>query len=136
MTRPFPFSVGNRGSASARSRFLCAASLFAGATLLGLLLFGAAACKSRARTSDPRLKKIEEMLDGQLPPGTSLSRVTFFLNARGYEYRIDDKEKKVVAIIPKVDEETLTRVVARVEFEFDPHDKLVNYELFSEPAGP
>ncbi len=136
MTNLFPFSVGSRRSACPRSPFLCAAPLFAGATLLGLLLFGAVGCKSRARASDPRLKKIEEMLDGQLPPGTSLSRVTFFLNARSYEYRIDDKEKKVVAIIPRVDEDTLTRVVARVEFEFNAHDKLVNYQLYPEPGGP
>ncbi len=110
--------------------------MFAGGLLLGLLLFGAVACKSRARTSNPKLKKIEEMLDSRLPPGTPLSRVTFFLDSRGYEYRIDDKGKKLTAVIQKVDEETLTRVSARVEFEFDRNDKLVSYELHSGPVGP
>jgi hypothetical protein len=106
-----------------------------GGLLLGLLLFGVA-CQSRGRTSDPKVKKIEEMLDGQLPPGTSLSRVTFFLDSRGYQYRMDDKRKKLVAIIHRVDEETLTRVAARVEFEFDGNGKLISYDLHSEPAGP
>lgn len=137
MTRSFPFSSGvPRESADDQLRLVRGVFLLTSGLLLGLLLFGAVACKGRARTSDPRLKKIEEMLDGQLPPGTSLSRVTFFLNSRGYEYRIADRENKIVAIIPRVDEETLTRVVARVEFEFDRNDRLVNYELHSEPAGP
>jgi hypothetical protein len=35
-----------------------------------------------------------------------------------------------------VDEETLTRVAARVEFEFDGNGKLISYDLHSEPAGP
>lgn len=124
-----------RGLASARSPFLRGVFLLTVGLLLGLLLFGVA-CQSHSRTSDPKLKKIEEMLDSQLPPGTSLSRVTFFLDSRGYEYRMDDKRKKLVAVIQRVDEDTLTRVAARVEFEFDGNDKLISYDLHSEPAGP
>lgn len=130
MIRYLRFSEQCRDSTSVRLSLPC------GALLLGLCLFAAIACKGHARTSDPKLKKIEEMLDGQLPPGTTLSRVTFFLNSRGYEYRIDGQQKKVIARIQKVDEETLTRVAARVEFEFDQNDKLVDYELRSDPVGP
>lgn len=132
MTRSFLASSRlPRGHASAR--LLRRGVFFLTGLLFGLLMFGAA-CQSHGRTSDPKLEKIEEMLDGQLPPGTPLSRVTFFLDARGYQYRMEGK--KLVAVIQRVDEDTLTRVTARVEFEFDGNDKLVSYDLHSEPVGP
>jgi hypothetical protein len=103
--------------------------LFVGA-LLALTLSG---CKTSAHTSDPRLRQIDEMLDAQLPQGTPKSRVIFFLSSQNFPVENTTDAKAVVAIVHRVDTDTLQPVTARVTFRFDASDKLKSYDL--EPAA-
>jgi hypothetical protein len=98
--------------------------------LLALALTG---CKRGAHTSDPRLRQIDQMLDSQLPEGTPKSRVMFFLDSQNFPVENATDAKSVVAIIHRVDTDTLQPATARVTFHFDASDKLKSYDL--EPAG-
>lgn len=105
--------------------------LFVG-VLVALTLSG---CKTSAHTSDPRLRQIDDMLDTQLPQGTPRSRVIFFLSSQNFPVENTTDAKAVVAIVHRVDTDTLQPVTARVTFRFDASDKLKSYDL--EPAaGP
>ena len=90
-------------------------------------------CKTGAHTSDPRLRQIDELLDSQLPQGTPRSRVIFFLSSQGFPLQNARDEKAVMAIVHRVDTDTLQPATARVTFHFDASDKLKSYEL--EPAA-
>jgi hypothetical protein len=92
---------------------------------LALVLAG---CKSGAHTSDPRLRQIDQMLDSQLPQGTPKSRVIFFLGSQNFPVE-NATDRSVVAIIHRVDTDTLQPATARVTFHFDASDKLKSYEL-------
>jgi hypothetical protein len=97
------------------------------------LVLALAGCKSGPHTSDPRLRQIDKMLDSQLPEGTSKSRVMFFLGSQNFPVENATDSKSVVAIIHRVDTDTLQPATARVTFHFDASDKLKSYDL--EPAG-
>ncbi|MGB2669777.1 MAG: hypothetical protein WA621_09500 [Candidatus Acidiferrum sp.] len=98
-----------------------------------LLMFSVSGCKTKSHTSDARLKKIDEMLNTQLPQGTSKERVEYFLTSRGY--RVEDSRDKfsVVGVVRHIDTETLQPATARVTFHFDSNGKLLSYEL--QPAS-
>ena len=99
------------------------------------LVLALAGCKTSAHTSDPRLRQIDDMLDTQLPQGTPKSRVIFFLSSQNFPVENTPDAKAVVAIVHRVDTDTLQPVTARVTFRFDASDKLKSYDL--EPAaGP
>ena len=106
-------------------------------SLAGLLLLVAfaalapAGCKQSGHTSDPRLKQIDEMLDSQLPTGTSKSRATFYLSSQGFPLESTNDSHAMVAIVHHVDTETLQPATARVTFHFDAGDNLKSYELVS-----
>jgi hypothetical protein len=104
--------------------------------LVALLTIQLIGCKSKGRTADPRLKKIDNMLSAQLPKGTQRGRVEFFLNSRGY--RVEDSPDKnvIVAIVRHIDTETLRPATARVTFHFDSNNKLVSYDLQPAPDAP
>jgi hypothetical protein len=105
--------------------------LLAGA-FLALVLSG---CKTSAHTSDPRLRQIDELLDSKLPQGTPKSRVIFFLGSQNFPVENTSDAQAVVAIVHRVDTDTLQPATARVTFHFDASDKLKSYDL--EPsAGP
>jgi hypothetical protein len=105
--------------------------LLAGA-FLALVLSG---CKTSAHTSDPRLRQIDELLDSKLPQGTPKSRVIFFLGSQNFPVENTIDAQAVVAIVHRVDTDTLQPATARVTFHFDASDKLKSYDL--EPsAGP
>ena len=53
-----------------------------------VLVAGVAGCKTSAHSSDPHLRKIDEMLDAELPKGTTMTRVSVFLSSSGY--RVED----------------------------------------------
>jgi hypothetical protein len=109
--------------------------LFAG--LLTALTIGG--CKTSKHSSDARLRAIDEMLDAELPKGTNLARVSLFLNERGYRVENPGKGQIVVAVVRKIDTETLRPVNARVTFHFDAQDQLQSYEMASaldEPMHP
>jgi hypothetical protein len=93
-------------------------------------------CKTSAHSSDSRLRKIDEMLDAELPKGTSMARVTFFLSSRGYRIENPGKAQTIVAIVRKIDTETLRPANARVTFHFDAGDRLDSYELAASPDEP
>jgi hypothetical protein len=98
------------------------------------LILGAAGCKtSGPHTSDPKLKGIDELLAAQLPVGTPRSRVTFFLNSRGYAIGPSPDAHSVVATVHHVNTDTLQPEAARITFHFDANDKLTSYDL--EPAN-
>ena len=94
-----------------------------------LLMFSVSGCKTKNHTTDARLKKIDEMLNAQLPQGTSRDRVEYFLTSRGY--RVEDSRDKssVTGVVRHIDTETLQPATARVIFHFDSNGKLLSYEL-------
>ena len=97
------------------------------ASILLVVLLGG--CKTSAHTSDPRLRQIDETLDSQLPQGTPKSRVIFFLSSQNFPVENTSEAKTVVAIVHRVDTDTLQPVTARVTFRFDASDKLKSYDL-------
>lgn len=103
-------------------------------TVLFLLTF--AGCKSGAHTSNPHLRQIDEMLNAQLPQGTPRPRVIFFLSSQGFPIENTRDAKAIVAIVHRVDTDTLQPETARVTFFFDAGDKLKSYELASVVGSP
>jgi hypothetical protein len=95
-------------------------------------------CKrtSTAHTSELRLQKIDEMINSALPPGTPRTRVEYFLNSRGYRLEDSSEKNSVVAIVRRIDTDTLEPATARATFHFDSNDKLTSYELQSAPDVP
>jgi len=105
------------------------------ALLLLLCVLCTDACKKGTEhTSDPKLKGIDTLLNAELPAGTPMTRVTYFLNTRGYELQEAHGSHTVVAVVRHVNTETLQPEAARVTFHFDAQDKLLAYDL--EPAPP
>jgi hypothetical protein len=101
-----------------------------------LLLAMTGGCGDHSHTFDPKLRKIDEMLDAKLPKGTSRDRVGYFLTTRGYKVENSDDRHTVVAIVRHVDTETLQPATARVEFHFDASDRLTSYDLQRAPDFP
>jgi len=128
---------GGEATANGRSRPLFV-RVSRGLTLamLGLSVLLPVACGSRHQQSDARFARLEALLDEQLPPGTTYARVTFFLDAQGYKYSTEEGGRRVVAVIQRVDQQTLTRVTARVEFQFDASGQLVSCEVTPWPFAP
>jgi hypothetical protein len=110
------------------------------AVLLACILFclaaGGTGCQSNSHTSNPRLRKIDEMLGTQFPKGTPRERVTFFLSSRGFEQQYSADPRAVVGVVHHVDTETLQPATARVTFHFDAQDKLTTYEMQEAPENP
>jgi hypothetical protein len=100
--------------------------LLAAACTVILLLSG---CQKAMRAEDPQLKPIQQMLDEQLPAGTTEASVNEFLSARGYRSEPTGKQGTIVATIRHIDQRRLQPVTARVTFYFDTNRKLSNYEL-------
>ena len=95
-----------------------------GATIL--ILTG---CHKALKTDDPQLKPIQQMLDEQVPLGTTEASVNAFLSARGYPSEPGEKQNTIVAIIRHIDTLRVQPVTARVTFQFDVNGKLKDYEL-------
>jgi hypothetical protein len=120
-----------RGRAISTSRVASAGVRLA--MLVVAVLISVAGCKTSPHSSDPRVRKIDEMLDKELPKGTSMERVNLFLNERGYRIENTTKAQTVVAVVRQIDTETLRPENARVTFHFDAHNQLTSYELVSSP---
>jgi hypothetical protein len=101
-----------------------------------VLAAGVAGCKTSAHSSDPHLRKIDEMLDAELPKGTTMTRVSVFLSSRGYRVEESTKPHAIVAIVRHIDTETLRPATARVTFHFDPSERLTTYDLAPAPDEP
>jgi hypothetical protein len=100
--------------------------------LAGIPLTG---CRSSRHTSDSQLRQIDDMLDSQLPAGTSKSKVSFYLNSQGFQLESTNDPHSLVAIVHHVDTETLRPATARVTFHFDARDSLTTYELSAAPGS-
>ena len=110
------------------------------AVLLACLLFclaaGGTGCQGNSHTSNPHLRKIDELLATQLPKGTPRERVTFFLSSRGFEQQYSADPRAVIGVVHHVDTETLQPATARVTFYFDAQDRLTTYEMQEAPENP
>jgi hypothetical protein len=98
------------------------------AAILGAVLLCGCGAKSN-EVDDPQLKPIQEMLNAQVPPGTTEGAVNQFLELRGYEMQAEHKPGTIVAIIRHIDTEKLQPVTARVTFYFDANGKLNTTEI-------
>ena len=94
----------------------------------GVVLLGPG-CKKNVEVDDPQLKPIQEMLNTDLPTGTTASAVSQYLATRGYPTEAPDKPGTVVAIIRHIDTEKLQPVTALVTFYFDAGGKLNTTEI-------
>ena len=81
------------------------------------------------QVDDPQLRPIQEMIETQLPKGSTTERVTTFLSVRGYELQPSEKPGTLVAIIRHIDLQTVRPVTARVTFHFDPNGRLDSVEM-------
>jgi hypothetical protein len=121
-------------------RLLRATAFHPSVVLLACILFclaaGGTGCQSNSHTSNPRLRKIDEMLGTQLPKGTSRERVTFFLSSRGFEQQYSADPRAVIGVVHHVDTETLQPATARVTFHFDAQDRLTTYEMQEASENP
>jgi hypothetical protein len=100
------------------------------ALLFALAAFAAGCSKPHpGETSDLQLKPIQEMIQQQLPIGTTDAAVQSFLSGRGYTVEVPTKPGTIVATIRHIDAETVQPVTARVIFYFDANGKLSTYEI-------
>jgi len=93
-------------------------------------------CSQSRHTYDPSLRKIDELLNTQLPTGTPRGRVQYFLKSRGYQLEDTADKTTVRALVRHIDTETLQPSAAHATFHFDRNDKLTTYELDPAPATP
>jgi hypothetical protein len=100
----------------------------------GMLLL--AACSKSLKVDDPQLKPIQDMLETNLPTGTSEGAVGQFLAVRGYSREAPEKPGTIVAIIRHIDTEKLQPVTARVTFYFDANGKLNAIEIVRTMNAP
>lgn len=107
--------------------------------LVAFFLLVVAGCGPKgAHTSDARLREIDAMLAKDLPPGTPVARVVYYLKLRAYTLENAGDQRHVRAVVNHIDTKTLEPSAARVTFAFDEHDKLVTYTMEAAPdaAGP
>ena len=97
--------------------------------LLLLALLAAGCQKTFMQVEDPQLKPIQEMIEAQLPKGSTTERVTTFLSVRGYELQNPEQPGTLVAIIRHIDTQTVRPVTARVTFHFDANGRLDYVEM-------
>jgi hypothetical protein len=88
------------------------------------------------KVDDPQLKPIQEMVERNLPLGSTEAAVNQFLDIRGYPTDPSRKPGTVVAIIRHIDTEKLQPVTARVTFYFDANGKLNTYEIVRTMNAP
>ena len=88
------------------------------------------------QVDDPQLKPIQQMIETQLPKGSTADRVTTFLSVRGYELQPPEKPGTLVAIIRHIDTRTVRPVTARVTFSFDASGRLNAVQMTRIPNQP
>ena len=97
---------------------------------LPFLLIASFGCSNPNRhTTDSRLQKIDEMLNADLPKGTSKSKVVFYLSSRGFETERGANHDDLVATVSHIDPDTLQPASAQVTFHFDSGNNLVSYDM-------
>ena len=88
-----------------------------------------AGCEQSGHASDPRLRRIDEMPDSQLPTGIAKSQVTFYLSSQNFPVKNTGDPHEIAAIVHHLDTHTLPSATARVTFHFDARHNLKFYEL-------
>lgn len=109
----------------ARLRYVSCQLLAAAA----LLFFIVGCGKSSNEVTDPQLKPIQDLLNAQLPVGSSEGAVHQFLSARGYPTQSTGKPGTLVALIRHIDTEKLEPVTALVTFYFNANGRLNTTEI-------
>lgn len=128
---------GAQESCAPMRKLLARRSAFVFCSLLLLTALFAGSCqKSFMQVDDPQLKPIQEMLETQLPKGSTTDRVTTFLSVRGYELQPSEKPGTLVAIIRHIDLQTVRPVTARITFFFDANGRLNTIEMIRIPNQP
>lgn len=95
-----------------------------------LVLFFLVGCRTSSNeVTDPQLKPIQEMVNSQLPVGSSEGTVQQFLLARGYPIEKSSRPGTMIGIIRHIDTEKLQPVTARVTFYFDANGRLNTTEM-------
>jgi len=102
--------------------------------IVGLLFISG--CKHAFQVDDPQLKPIQEMLEKNLPIGSTEGAVNLFLSMRGYPTEPSEKPGTIIAIIRHIDTERLQPITARVTFYFDANGKLNTYEIVRTMNAP
>jgi hypothetical protein len=97
--------------------------------LLLLLSFG---CNDPYHhTADSSLRQIDEMLNTDLPKGTTKQKVVLYLTSRGFEPETLLDRNAIVATVSHIDTDTLQPSSAEVTFSFDSGNNLISYEMHS-----
>jgi len=107
----------------------CRISLRASFLLAAAALLLTAGCRKTLKVDDPQLKPIQDILEANLPPGTSEGAVSHFLSTRKYPLEATDKPGTIVAIIHPLGTDNPAPVAARVTFYFDANGRLNTYEI-------
>ena len=97
--------------------------------LVAAVLLVLPGCRKTLKVDDPQLKPIQDILETNLPPGTSEGAVSHFLATRKYPVEATDKPGTIVAIIRPHGTDNPAPVAARVTFYFDANGKLNTYEI-------
>jgi hypothetical protein len=108
----------------------------AGVIAMWCLVWLAVGCGGSSQVDDPQLKPIQEMLNADLPNGTTEAAVSQFLAARGYPAQRGGEANTLVALIRHIDTEKVEPVTARVTFHFDANEKLKETKIvrtFNQP---
>lgn len=100
---------------------------------LVLLAFALAGCGRNSHTSDSHLRELDGILNRDLPQGTPMARVIYYLRSRGHSIEPPPSRDTVVAVVHHVNVKPLEMVTARVTFHFDLHGKLTTYEITAAP---
>lgn len=99
---------------------------------LCLFFFAISGCQSSTRhTLNPQLRQIDELINAEIPAGSTRAQVNLFLSSRGYELQPSNDHNAVIAIVSHIDTETLEPSAARVTFHFNPDGTLLSYEMQS-----
>ncbi|HMI51598.1 MAG TPA: hypothetical protein VK525_08805 [Candidatus Saccharimonadales bacterium] len=99
---------------------------------LSCMTLATSGCHDPSRhTTDATLRPIDDMLNIDLPKGTTKEKVVLYLTSRGFEPDALLDRNGLVATISHVDTQTLQPSAAEVTFLFDSGNNLISYELHS-----
>ena len=78
--------------------------------------------------------QVRQMIDSELPPGTNRSAVGTFLAGKGWPHA--DEGPATWAVIRDAEHSFLIRKDIRIQFRFDPNDRLISCDLQAFLTGP
>lgn len=78
--------------------------------------------------------QLRQMIDRELPRGTNRSAVRKFLASKGWQH--GDEGSTTWAMIRDAEHSFLIRKDIHLQFQFDPNDRLISYNLTAFLTGP